>query len=279
MSKIQQTKGTFRLNGKSNIEKVSSKDFGWMQKANMTVKTLKDNFVGVTFETKNGNGLDVSIKNVGDEKSHKVDHLNVVNELKDTFKNDDMLFVMGVVDYDTYRKEFVLKPTGVYHSDKNYDDEEFKETNFVEQEFIFDSFNGKVAKLNVVSYFGEVNEVEMRVDDEIKEEFESFKTGDLLKLVFSVINKPIYVDKEDKKGVYKPKGKGVINTNSNKKTIDGYETYNIVVGIANVESGKYTRKDIRETQEEFERKQAEYAATKTDNKLQVENNEDDGLPY
>ena len=38
MSKIQQTKGTFRLNGKSNIEKVSSKDFGWMQKANMTVK-------------------------------------------------------------------------------------------------------------------------------------------------------------------------------------------------------------------------------------------------
>lgn len=279
MSKIQQTKGTFRLNGKSNIEKVSSKDFGWMQKANMTVKTLKDNFVGVTFETKNGNGLDVSIKNVGDEKSHKVDHLNVVNELKDTFKNDDMLFVMGVVDYDTYRKEFVLKPTGVYHSDKNYDDEEFKETNFVEQEFIFDSFNGKVAKLNVVSYFGEVNEVEMRVDDEIKEEFESFKTGDLLKLVFSVINKPIYVDKEDKKGAYKPKGKGVINTNSNKKTIDGYETYNIVVGIANVESGKYTRKDIRETQEEFERKQAEYAATKTDNKLQVENNEDDGLPY
>ena len=279
MSKIQQTKGTFRLNGKSNIEKVSSKDFGWMQKANMTVKTLKDNFVGVTFETKNGNGLDVSIKNVGDEKSHKVDHLNVVNELKDTFKNDDMLFVMGVVDYDTYRKEFVLKPTGVYHSDKNYDDEEFKETNFVEQEFIFDSFNGKVAKLNVVSYFGEVNEVEMRVDDEIKEEFESFKTGDLLKLVFSVINKPIYVDKEDKKGVYKPKGKGVINTNSNKKTIDGYETYNIIVGIANVESGKYTRKDIRETQEEFERKQAEYAATKADSKSQVENNNDDDLPY
>lgn len=279
MSKIQQTKGTFRLNGKSNIEKVSSKDFGWMQKANMTVKTLKDNFVGVTFETKNGNGLDVSIKNVGDEKSHKVDHLNVVNELKDTFKNDDMLFVMGVVDYDTYRKEFVLKPTGVYHSDKNYDDEEFKETNFVEQEFIFDSFNGKVAKLNVVSYFGEVNEVEMRVDDEIKEEFESFKTGDLLKLVFSVINKPIYVDKEDKKCAYKPKGKGVINTNSNKKTIDGYETYNIVVGIANVESGKYTRKDIRETQEEFERKQAEYAATKADSKSQVENNNDDDLPY
>lgn len=279
MSKIQQTKGTFRLNGKSNIEKVSSKDFGWMQKANMTVKTLKDNFVGVTFETKNGNGLDVSIKNVGDEKSHKVDHLNVVNELKDTFKNDDMLFVMGVVDYDTYRKEFVLKPTGVYHSDKNYDDEEFKETNFVEQEFIFDSFNGKVAKLNVVSYFGEVNEVEMRIDDEIKEEFESFKTGDLLKLVFSVINKPIYVDKEDKKGVYKPKGKGVINTNSNKKTIDGYETYNIIVGIANVESGKYTRKDIRETQEEFERKQAEYAATKADSKSQVENNNDDDLPY
>ena len=276
---IKQTKGTFRLNGKSNIEKVSSKDFGWMQKANMTVKTLKDNFVGVTFETKNGNGLDVSIKNVGDEKSHKVDHLNVVNELKDTFKNDDMLFVMGVVDYDTYRKEFVLKPTGVYHSDKNYDDEEFKETNFVEQEFIFDSFNGKVAKLNVVSYFGEVNEVEMRVDDEIKEEFESFKTGDLLKLVFSVINKPIYVDKEDKKGVYKPKGKGVINTNSNKKTIDGYETYNIIVGIANVESGKYTRKDIRETQEEFERKQAEYAATKADSKSQVENNNDDDLPY
>lgn len=279
MSKIQQTKGTFRLNGKSNIEKVSSKDFGWMQKANMTVKTLKDNFVSVTFETKNGNGLDVSIKNVGDEKSHKVDHLNVVNELKDTFKNDDMLFVMGVVDYDTYRKEFVLKPTGVYHSDKNYDDEEFKETNFVEQEFIFDSFNGKVAKLNVVSYFGEVNEVEMRIDDEIKEEFESFKTGDLLKLVFSVINKPIYVDKEDKKGVYKPKGKGVINTNSNKKTIDGYETYNIIVGIANVESGKYTRKDIRETQEEFERKQAEYAATKADSKSQVENNNDDDLPY
>lgn len=279
MSKIQQTKGTFRLNGKSNIEKVSSKDFGWMQKANMTVKTLKDNFVSVTFETKNGNGLDVSIKNVGDEKSHKVDHLNVVNELKDTFKNDDMLFVMGVVDYDTYRKEFVLKPTGVYHSDKNYDDEEFKETNFVEQEFIFDSFNGKVAKLNVVSYFGEVNEVEMRIDDEIKEEFESFKTGDLLKLVFSVINKPIYVDKEDKKGVYKPKGKGVINTNSNKKTIDGYETYNIIVGIANVESGKYTRKDIRETQEEFERKQAEYVATKADSKSQVENNNDDDLPY
>lgn len=279
MSKIQQTKGTFRLNGKSNIEKVSAKDFGWMQKANMTVKTLKDNFVSVTFETKNGNGLDVSIKNVGDEKSHKVDHLNVVNELKDAFKNDDMLFVMGVVDYDTYRKEFVLKPTGVYHSDKSYDDEEFKETNFVEQEFIFDSFNGKVAKLNLVSYFGEVNEVEMRVDDELKEEFETFKTGDLLKLVFSVINKPIYVDKEDKKGGYKPKGKGVSHSNNNKKTIDGYETYNIVVGIANVESGKYTRKDIRETQEEFERKQAEYAATKADSKPQVEDNEDDGLPY
>lgn len=278
MSKIQQTKGTFRLNGKSNIEKVSVKDFGWMQRSNMVVKTLKDNFVGVAFETRNGNGLDVSIKNVGDEKSHKVSHLNIVDELKDTFNNNDMLFVMGVVEYDTYRKEFVLKPTGVYHSDKDYDSDGFEETNFVEQEFVFDSFNGKVAKLNVVTYFGEVAEVEMKVDEALKEEFEKFKTGDLLSLVFSVVNRPIYVDKEDDKGGYKPKGKGVSHSNNNKKTIDGYDTYNIIVGIANVESGKYTRKDIRETQEEFEKRQAEYAATKESNNAPVQESDED-LPY
>lgn len=272
---MDQTKGTFKLAGKTNVEKMETKDFGWIKKANMNVKTLKDNFVNTTFEIKNGFGLGVNIKAAGDEKSHKLDKEVAVQEIKDTFKNDDMVFVMGVVDYDTYKNEFVLKPTGVYHSESDYDDEKFTETNFVEQEFIFDSFNGKDAKLNLVTYFGEIIEIEMKVDDELKEEFETFKTGDFIKAVFSVVNKPNYVDSTDG---YKPKGKGV-GGNGGKKTIDGYETYNIIVGIADAEKGKYTRKDIRDAQEEFEAKQAEYQAKKSDSKPQETPQEEDDLPY
>lgn len=274
---MEQTKGTFRLTGKTNIEKAELKDYGWIQKANMTVKTLKDNFVNTTFEIKNGKGLSVNIKADGDEKSHKVEPNAALDELKDTFKNDDMVFVMGIVDYDTYKKDFVYKPTGVYHSNSDYDDENFTETNFIEQEFVFDSFNGKVAKLNLATYFGEIIEIEMKVDDELKEEFETFKTGDLIKVVFSVVNKPNYIDAPSEGG-YKPKGKGVSN-NSGKRTIDGYETYNIIIGIADVEKGKYTRKDIRDSQEAFEAKQAEYQAKKPESKPKETSQEEDDLPY
>lgn len=273
---MEQTKGTFKLAGKSNIEKIAEKDYGWIKKTNLSIKTLKDNFVNVTFEEKNGKGLDVNIKRKGDEKSHKVNHADVVTELKETFDNNDMLFVLGVVDYDTYRKDFVLKPTGVYLSERDYDDDKFEETNFIEQEFVFESFNNKKAKLYLVSYFKEVTEVEMIVDDCLVSEFEKFKTGDLLKLVFSVVNKPIYADGES--GGFTPIGRGVTHSSS-KKTVSGYDSYNLVVGIANVEYGKYTRKEIRETQEEFERRQAEYAARKENTQTSTIEEDEEELPF
>ena len=38
--KVEQTKGTCRLNGKSNVEKINTKDFGWIKKTNLSITLL-----------------------------------------------------------------------------------------------------------------------------------------------------------------------------------------------------------------------------------------------
>jgi len=283
MSKLEQTKGMFKLVGKTNIEKIETKDFGWIQKTNMSVKTLKDNFVQVLFESKNGKGMGVKVKGVDDKEATKVNIDGAVDKLKTTFTNDSMVCVMGVTEYDSYNKKMTIKPSGVYSSNSDYDQDDFEETNFVEHDFIFSNYEGKKATVLYVSFFGEVSELEFSVSDELDEDFKSFKYGDCLKVVYSIINKPNYVD--DSSSNFVPKGKGVHN--NGKRNIDGYIEDLIIVGLKDVIKSKYSRQEVRDAIEEFDKKQAEYkeqSKNKVETKKEDVNSnttasEDDDLPY
>lgn len=274
MAKVVETRGSFRIKGKTNLDKAILKDLGWLQTANVTVKTLEDNFVNLTVEVKNGKGLNIRVKGKEDEYTREHPAIRAFDTIKETFSKEDMLSIVGVAGYNTKMKRFVLKPTGVFYSDSKYDDADFEETNFVTYDLIFDSISGSRAKMLHASYFGEITEIELTVADGLIEDFSSFRFGDLVRLVFSVVNRPIYAS-VSKNSSYQPKGRGV--TQREKRTVEGYSSDLVVVGIIDVKSAEYTREDVRDAKIEYEKKQEAYREANMPTRGTADN--EDELPY
>lgn len=274
MAEVVETKGSFRIKGKTNLDKVILKDLGWLQTANVTVKTLEDNFVNLTVEVKNGKGLNIKVKGKEDEYTKEYPATKALDAIKETFVKEDMLSIVGVAGYNTKMKRFVFKPTGVFYSDSKYNDADFEETNFVTYDLIFDSISGSRVKMLHASYFGEITEIELTVVDGLIEDFSSFRFGDLVRLVFSVVNRPIYTSVSENSS-YQPKGRGV--TQRGKRTVEGYSSDLVVVGIIDVKSAEYTREDVRDAKIEYEKKQEAYREANMPTRAMEDNGDD--LPY
>jgi hypothetical protein len=178
--------------------------------------------------------------------------VDAVDEIKNNFKDGDVVSVGLTTECDTYYKNLKLTVTRIYKSSKKID---FTKANFEEEnngrqwiafsnvnddELVGYSFNKKMENVKLA----------FKMDKEFlsAEDFKEFKTGQNIQIEFEYNKVPQYEEvveeepkKEEKK--YKAKGKYANKENDGYTTyrnVKGYEEFMVVTGITDVTDDCYT---------------------------------------
>jgi hypothetical protein len=178
--------------------------------------------------------------------------VDAVDEIKNNFKDGDVVSVGLTTECDTYYKNLKLTVTRIYKSSKKID---FTKANFEEEnngrqwiafsnvnddELVGYSFNKKMENVKLA----------FKMDKEFlsAEDFKEFKTGQNIQIEFEYNKVPQYEEvveeepkKEEKK--YKAKGKYANKENDGYTTyrnVKGYEEFMVVTGITDATDDCYT---------------------------------------
>ena len=127
---MQQTKGYFSTKGKIwklNNNEGHENPTGTMRSLSFAVQTQKDNTIYVQVGKWANSKLNVKIKGKDMENVEQINEQELINKIKDLFKDGDSVYISCRSDVNTYKEgRLDLLVNQMYLSDKeiNFDDEE-----------------------------------------------------------------------------------------------------------------------------------------------------------
>lgn len=291
---MEMTKGYLRLEGK--IWGLNNKEpFANSVKKSLSfgLQSSKTNTNYVQVGDWISSKLNVKIKANPDDEVTELGEQEAIDFVKANFKDGDSVYLNIRADVDTYHKKLVWIISQMYKKSEaiDFDSADFEEVNELNQSVIItEKANDGKVKVGVTTYYGEMLELELALEDEVVKEYfeENAKVGDLMHVTIDVDNRPIYEEGEVETGEPSKerttlKGKKI--GGENKKSYRKIKSRDLVLSISDVdteknEKSKYTRDEIREALEKTENKQS----NKSNSSSSTTNNDttsvtDDDLPF
>lgn len=192
--------------------------------------------------------IGTKIKKTVDGQVESMVDVDAIDEIKNSFKDGDVVNISLKADVNTYFKSLQFDVTKIFASSKeiNFEDEKFEEDNHGRLWLSFVKAEDKV--LTGVVFNKKLENIVLNFDldtDYIKAEDFDFEQGRLIQIEYEFGRTPIYEEvevKEDEKSGFKPKGKYASEkTNSGKKyqQVTGYVDRLVCTGISDAKEDVY----------------------------------------
>lgn len=289
---MQETKGYCSLKGKIwGLNNKEPKDIN-AAKRNISfgLQLSADNSIFVQLGDWKNTKLNVKLRGEGMTEITEINEQEAVDRIKEFFKDGDSVYINARPSINTFRKSIDILANQIYIEKEPLDfkAEDFEATNFLNQTVIVtEKPSNRKAKVGLTTYQGEMIEQEVRLSDDIVNDYfvENVKVGDVLRLTIGVNRIANYVEGESssptkERTTLKGRHVGGGNTNT-RKVLDKNNPYTefleiVDVDVEQTEKQKYTRDDIREALEKAENRDYSKKVITETNNTKIE---EEDLPY
>lgn len=279
---MEQTKGYFRLKGKIwglNNKEPFTNGTGAIRSLSIGIQSSKENSNYVQIGKFASGTLNVKIKGEGMEEVLEIGEQQAIDKVKEVFKDGDSVYVNLRVEPNTFtgKLDYLVSQIYIEKEPIDFNADNFEEVNELVQTIVVTEKpeSGSV-KGGLVSFNGQLLELDLKLDDEIVNEYfqDNIKVGDLVPVSIYVFNKPIYEGEGE--STERTTLKGKIKKSGGQKIVDRVLELQISdVDTSNIKSKLYDREEIRQARELTEESKNN-TSTKTPSQ-EIKN--DDDLPY